>query len=64
MSASPIHDWEQFTAMARDFAGTVSTYFKTLVAAGLTRAEALELALGWQNTTIASMIVNTKKAES
>lgn len=56
MSTNPTHDWEQFGAMARDFAGTTVSYFKALIHSGLTRQEALTLTLGWQTTMLEGMI--------
>lgn len=56
------HIMEQYAAFWRDFAANaVPAYFKALVAGGLTRQEALELTLGWQNTLIEVTIQKSRE---
>ncbi len=58
------HVLEQYSAFWRDFATqTVPVYFKSLVAAELTREEALALTISWQNTIITITIGQQRRSE-
>lgn len=52
MSVAGTHQWEQFGAHMKDFAGTVTTYFNELLAGRFTRAEALKLTVAFQNSML------------
>lgn len=64
MSGNVTHVMEQYSAFWRDFAASaVPAYFKSLIAGGLTREEALKLTLGWQNTLVESVIMKSRSTE-